>query len=168
MAAPAEGLRQERSARRQGGTGVMGGAQQHRLPRPTPRSPPTRRRGGAAAPASTLSRRHPPPQPPVPGWWEGPASPGRVCSPARAPTRNALPRVEDGRETLQPGAGVGVAEGGGRAFGAAAAARAESQAPPCGQGVLPPFSACLPSSSPLPRRCPGQQRQPPAARNSPT
>lgn len=41
-----------------------------------------------------------------------------------------------------------MAEGGGRAFGAAAAARAESQAPPCGQGLLPPFSACLPSTSP--------------------
>lgn len=50
----------------------------------------------------------------------------------------------------QPGAGRGMVEGGGRAFGAAAAARAESQAPLCGQGVLPLFSDDLPFSSPVP------------------
>lgn len=141
-----------------GDAGVMGSG--HSTPSTAPHPAVPRPSDGAGP-------WHPPPQPPVPGEWEKRASPGPTGSRAQSPTQECS-ATAGGRagDPAAWGGGRGVAEGGGRAFGAAAAARAESQAPLCGQGVLPPFSDGLPFSSPLPRRCPRQQRPQPAARNS--
>lgn len=124
---------------------------------PTPRRPPTRRRGGAVAPASAFTRRHPPPQAPVPGGWQGRASRGRVGSAAPNPKQECSaagagragdPAARGGRVR------VGVAEGVGRAFGAAATARTEPPAPFCGQErspPSPPASLRFPPPPALPR-----------------
>lgn len=168
LATPAGGPSQERSARGEGGAGVTGGAHSSAYPAPHPaahrpgdgagllRSPQPFRAG--TRPLSLQSRVG------------GRGRPRRAGSTARPEPQPGMLRRgwRTGRRPCSLGREWGVAEGGGRAFGAAAAARAESQAPPCGQGLLPPFSASLPSTSPPPRRCPRQQRQPPAARNSPT
>lgn len=138
MVAPARGPRQERSARREGGAGMMGGAHSPANTAPHPAAHRPRRWGGAAEPASALSRRHPPPQPPVPGWWEGPASPTRGVQ--RGPSPNQECSVAGGGRAGDPAGWGGSGGGRGRRKSLRRSRRRPGlspRRPPAGRGCCP-------------------------------
>lgn len=138
-------------------------------PQPAARSPRTRRAGGAAGPphpaASAPRGRHAPPQRPVAGGEErGPRPAGRAAGPSPEQGRAAAGAGRRG----DPGAGSGRRRRRLRAG-------TEPRAPLGGRGAWPRLSAGRPGSRPASPalhptspRCPGQQRPPRAARNSPT
>lgn len=155
----------EGHARREEDAGVMGGPHSplHRL---TPCSPQTQRRGGAVVR---------PPQPfragtrplSLPSRVDGRGGPRRAgwAAGRKAPTLNAPPRAEDGRETPQPGAGVG----GWRRKSLRRSRRSPGlrvRRPSAGRERCPRSRRAFPPIPPAPWRCPGQQRPQPAARNS--